>query len=639
MSNIQLNIKKSTFVIGYNLNGATSKEKSNIPQEETTPESQQIIEPKKPFYKTICFYIGLIISAIILIGIIIAIAIILSKDNDNPIHNDPTINITPKEKEKMIETEFEFTTKVGDLNRINVIQKYNEEITTDGIKTFQNVYRETNYDIFIISETNSTEETKYYYNKTYLAAILVSSQCFDTKKDNCEPESLIGLTELKKQNLRFLDEIPDLKDIPLPLCLFNITNNDVITSITCPESLQKTIRRNMILDLYFFRPPAIKRPDKEKNNNIITKTKKDGNEFIRETNGGICNIPGSLDSYCTTEMNTTVNPEGYVIAYDEEAFTNVTQDINNSYIKDKITNLKDESEKISHVDKATYKEALDSLIKKLNPYFKYYEQFTIESFKELYEASKNITINNERRNLQQEEKEILYIEQSLFNYTHYTDSKLFINLKNEPGYNSESMKASVNLIINEKEKEILSLKEPTNFAYVKTLFKDLSKVGNDMALELYNKIKSDFEYINIAVSNNITNLIELIMNEDKKSLSAIFDSISNMEKLKIFPISLLQESTNLKQNLNNALDIIKNGGMKSKLKTMNENITNFIIKSHKLVDNVFQNIRTLSRLLKSSKSELTEISTYYLNNTPNSFYDIIEESQALLLNYYKMKKI
>ena len=139
----------------------------------------------------------------------------------------------------MIETEFEFNTKVGDLNRINIQQKYTEEITSYGEKYFQYVNRRTLYDIYIISETPSSEETKYFYNTTYTAAILISSQCATTNNEDCEPQDKISLTEFSKKNLRFLAEIPDLKDIPLPLCIFNITNNDVITSIACHESLQR----------------------------------------------------------------------------------------------------------------------------------------------------------------------------------------------------------------------------------------------------------------------------------------------------------------------------------------------------------------------------------------------------------------
>ena len=341
-------------------------------------------------------------------------------------------------------------------------------------------------------------------------------------------------------------------------------------------------------------------------------------------------------------MNTTVNPEGKILTYDEEAFTNITQDKNNSYIKEKITNLKDESEKVAHVNKVEYKEALDILLEKLNPYFKYYEQFSEEEFKELYKASKNISgdidINSgvQRRNLRAEkqEEEALSNEETLFNYTHYTDTKLLINLRNEPGYNSESMQAQVNLKINDIQKELIGLREFINFDEVKKLFKDLSISGNEKAKEFYDKIKLIFDLINEAVNNNITNLINLIMNEEIQSLSAIFDSSLNMERLRVFPVSLVEESTNLKTKLQGIYNVINTGGFKSKLASINEAITPFISKSHKLLDDIFQNVRALSKALKSTKSKLTEISTYYLNNTPNSFHGIIEESQNLLANYY-----
>ena len=477
-------MKRSTLVIGFDGQKENSKELSRPPESpnENRGQNPTFFEREKSCISKKCFFIIIGVSIAVVIGIIV-LAVMLTKnkskgdqpsqkkpdqtDNpelpqespnesfDKPEQESPFTPVVPieKEKEKMLETEFEFKQKVGELYRLNVKQKSNEEIKSNGFTNYQFIGRNTNYDIFFISEKNSTEENKYYYNSTFLAAILISSQCIDTTNDNCEPEPYIGLTNINRRNLRSLDEIPDLKDKPLPICLFNITNNDVITSIKCHESLPKNIRRNMILDLYFFRPPAIKRPDKKKGNVTITKTKINENEFIRETNGGICDVVDPFKSFCTTDMNTTVNPEGKILTYDEEAFTNITQDKNNSYIKEKITNLKDESEKVAHVNKVEYKEALDILLEKLNPYFKYYEQFSEEEFKELYKASKNISgdidINSgvQRRNLRAEkqEEEALSNEETLFNYTHYTDTKLLINLRNEPGYNSESMQAQVNL--------------------------------------------------------------------------------------------------------------------------------------------------------------------------------------------------
>ena len=73
----------------------------------------------------------------------------------------------------------------------------------------------------------------------------------------------MDLTEHNHLNLRNIQELDNLNNIPIPLCLFNLTDNNVITSMTCPESLSDSKKQYMILDLYFFRPPAIKRLDKE----------------------------------------------------------------------------------------------------------------------------------------------------------------------------------------------------------------------------------------------------------------------------------------------------------------------------------------------------------------------------------------
>ena len=50
-----------------------------------------------------------------------------------------------------MEIEYQINTKVNDLNRINVRQKYYEDIMIDNNITRIVLYRNTNYDIFIIS--------------------------------------------------------------------------------------------------------------------------------------------------------------------------------------------------------------------------------------------------------------------------------------------------------------------------------------------------------------------------------------------------------------------------------------------------------------------------------------------------------
>lgn len=48
-------------------------------------------------------------------------------------------------------SEFEFNTKVGDLKRISVNQKFKEDMLIDGEKVVSFLTRITNYDIYLIS--------------------------------------------------------------------------------------------------------------------------------------------------------------------------------------------------------------------------------------------------------------------------------------------------------------------------------------------------------------------------------------------------------------------------------------------------------------------------------------------------------
>ena len=582
--------------------------------------------------------IFLFISAVIIVAVIIILVVFLTGGEPDP---PCSPNTNPQEPTK-IETEFKFNNKLREPYYIFVNQNYTEEIMTQGTKTNQFYDRKTGYNIYILNETEATEETKNLYDKIYTAAILISNQCIDTKSNNCEPKSMLDLTTATRRNLRYLEEdIPDLKDIPIPLCLFNITDNDVILSMSCPESLQKSIRQAMILDLYFFRPPAIKRPAKEANNVNITKIPKDGKEIINEINKGICDVLDAFESFCTTEMNTTTDSNGNVISYDEIAFTNITHDENNFYIKNKITYLKDQSEKLTNIDKEAYKEALERLIEKLKPHFKHYEEFSMDDFKKLYKVSKNITIEEDnttksRRTLYQNEAETAVNGEELFKYRHYTDANLNLNLNNILTDYSDAMIASINLMINEDQREIASSRETSNFNTIIKNLRDLSNSGNEEARILLNNIYHNLDNVDDVIFDNITKLIQSIVDDDMKSLSYIFDSTLNMEDLSIFPLKLVEVSTKLKNNLNNIYtNYINGGGMKSKLNLLNEDIYSFLSQSHRKLDNVFQNIRSLSNSLKSSKSRLTEIATYYLNNTSDSFVDLVENALELLLNYYK----
>jgi hypothetical protein len=195
---------------------------------------------------------GVIIGVVIIIVVAIAVvcAIIFSggkKPQPPPIPDPPTTIILspPNEDPRKLGSEFDFNTKKGDLQRIKVIQKYKEDRVRDGEKITTFLTRITIYDIYIIDEQDSDEENKNYYDKLYTCALSIQSECYSSKNEDCEPKQRIDLINSVRRNLKERRNLEnknnsDLKGKQIPICLFNLTNNDVITSISCPESLEET---------------------------------------------------------------------------------------------------------------------------------------------------------------------------------------------------------------------------------------------------------------------------------------------------------------------------------------------------------------------------------------------------------------
>ena len=130
-----------------------------------------------------------------------------------------------------------------------------------------------------------------------------------------------------------------LKDIPLPICLFNMTDNNVITLLTCHKLITEHKKRMIALDLYFFRPPEIKRLNKEDWNITINYINiNDNKQIINEKNGGICDIENSFNSFWTTDKNVAIDSKFNILEYDEVVIMKIKKDNNNSYNKNKIQN-------------------------------------------------------------------------------------------------------------------------------------------------------------------------------------------------------------------------------------------------------------------------------------------------------------
>ena len=548
---------------------------------------------------------------------------------------------------KKLDKEFEIVTNIGELKRISVVQRSLEETKLNDNMISTKVTRKTNYDIYIISEEDADEENKLFYSKMYTAAISIVSECISSDGDDCNPKRFVDLTSTKKSNSnnnRVLNSIEDFKDIPVALCLFNITDNNFITSMTCPESFSETKKNEIILDLYFFRPPAIQRADKDNDNITLTinEDKNNNKIYIRETNGGLCNIYDSFDSMCTTDMNTTTDLKGHLLSYDELAITNITTDDKNSFIKNKMTNLVDISEKIENLDPAKYKESLDKLLPMLNPYMKVDIHFTTDNFTDLYNLVQDKSKSSKKTYLKKKNKKTYRSlmeyagsftkEQQLFSYKDSGGIQINYNLKTDSGINTESMKSNADLDFDDEENHLSSLEEFTDLQLILDELIELSKAGNHLATDLYEKIKDKLEGITNEISERINSLINLLKYYD---LSDVFDSTLLLDSISKLPISILEESNSLVNKLSQIYNGIKSGSMKNYVDNLSDRIYNYNKQLHKLIKNIFDNLKELGKTLSSKNNQITEITTYYLNHTSSSYVNTIQEAENLLNNYYK----
>ena len=622
-----------TKVIGYNSNNYNLDEnevESNDPpftNNSNGVTSQRNQNPKKINWK----YIVYPILGVVLIAVVIIIVVILlpKKDppeengnqngNTNVVNPPSTTPVKPPigEDENLdfrdlvskygpieMETTYKINTNPNDLKRIYINQRYYEDIKISGSLTKRLVDRKTNYDIYVISETEPDEETKYSYNKIYTCSISIASECISTKDEYCLPKKLVDLNDQDYSNVRRLNKVESLENIPLPICIFNMTDNNVILSIACHKNISNTRVSSIVLDLYFFRPPGIKRIDKKAGNITITQRTEGDYQIIRETNGGICDVENSIGSFCSTDMNTTKDKNGNLIAYEELAFSNITTNEDNYYIKSKITSLSDKTKFVNELNPVKYNKTLNQILPHLKEYMKVHEQFSSENFKELYYNSKGLTnLLNEKRRLSNEAKDTpLIYSENLFDYAHFSGMKILINLTNNLGLNTEDMEASSGFKFDsEKSVSLGYLNQKTNMSNILKDIKTISTAGSNLADKLYKAINGIFSNLTNLINTEIPSLNNLVK---YKELTDIFDATFSLDNLKEVPFDFIEESSNLVKKLEQIYKGINDGSLKKNIVTLNDCIYHFITQSHILIDKIYNNLDELSYLINSPKETI-----------------------------------
>ena len=599
--------------------------------------------------KRTCIFI-IVGAALAVLGLIILVVVISKKGGDEIKDQQSSsgkegVGKGIEEKIEAIKKEFDIQTKEKDLKKVGVTQTSYEETSLNGESVISTIIRKTIYYIYFLFSEDADENHRLFYSKIYHGVVAIKDEC-TAEGDDCEPQPLVDLVQAKNnlRNLRHLQNSEIFKDQPVALCLFDITDNNVITNFTCPKSLSYVKRNEIILDLYFFRPPAAERPDKIGDNITldITKDKKTGETLIHETNSGYCNIYNNWVSHCTTDMNTTLDKNNNLINYDEQAYTFIRYDELNSFKKNKITKLVDDSQKIKQADIDNFEKSLNNLLPLLDPYMDPEVQFTEKDYQDLYNVIKDKKKSNEEqsytpkktkntfRNLAQEK--IKQIKQADIFNDRITPIQVNLALKINSGINSDICGAYAGIIFDNKEEFNFSSVEEASF--VNDLLEKLSKLsksGNSLASELYDSIYYKLEDIVNKLTIKINSLEDYLHYYD---LISVFNSTLSTYSYKQLPSDIVRISNELVRSLTNILNNIKSGDIRINAEIIGNDINSYTSKIQALIRTMLNNLATLSNTLLTKNNTFTVITNYYLNNTSSSLVNIIQNMKTILQTYF-----
>ena len=582
-----------------------------------------------------------IAAAVVVIGIIVVCIFALRKP---PEDEKKEVEQKQKEPEVVIKNEFSILTRPGDLKHVEVTQKSKEENILNGKEIINNIVRKTNYDIYFISESEPENKEKIFYSKMYQGVVTIRSECTEEGED-CEPKELVDLIQAKNnlRNLRNLQNSEAFKDQPIALCLFNITDNNVITTFTCPRNLSYVKRNEIILDLYFFRPPAAERPDKEGDGITldITVDNSTQNTLIHETNKGYCNIYKNWASNCTTDMNTTLDKDLNLINYEEKAYTFISYDNYNSFTKNKVTTLADKSENIKPEDIKNYEKSFHNLLPLLKPYMEEEVQFTEKDYEDLYniitdkKKSKELQsytpkkIKNTFRNLANEKKQQIK-QADIFN-DRITPIQVTLFTKINSGINSEKTGVYSGIIFDETEFDFSSIELDSIVSEILEKLTKRAKAGNSLAAELYDKIYYKFESFLNELVIKINSIEQYLKYYD---LIDVFEPTLTKYSYKSLPSDIVRISKELEQSLSNIISNIRTGDIKYNAEILENDIYSYTKRIQELIRSMLNNLATLSNILVTKNNTFTVITNYYLNNTSSSYFNIIQKMKMILETYF-----
>ena len=463
------------------------------------------------------------------------------------------------------------------IKRIKIDKKTRNNILVEGMNQTKTLYRKNIYDVSTYKEYSSGKENDISYSKKMTYSILLLKECLNTEN------------EIEECDIDEDDTLRHLENNEEKICIFNITDNNIILSVKCSSNLDEIKKTEIISDLNYMKYF------------LSTETSDNGN-LDSENKIELCGYNCVKDVYAIKHNDS----EHEIISWKNKTLSN-----DNAYkIKEEIL--------IDH----TIKDKIESF------YQNVFEMINFNNIEKINIPANYQNKNNDNGNDQNDENnnEGNYNEIIIFN-EEILDSKFI--LKNRIVNKNGKLKAYLILSINTQEKSIEYLSKTIDISEITNYKSDIIKI-NYLGKMLSENIKDKLENITIDILSNCNDLNEKIY---YKNMEEIINSLA----MKSSPNDFKNKIDSTKNKLDSISGSISQD-INPYTERLNTNITKYTQESIELINNISENIKQLTNLLGSQENIFTRIANYYLNDTSISYFDIIDKANNIFTEYYRYEK-
>ena len=410
--------------------------------------------------------------------------------------------------------------------------------------------------------------------------------------------------------------------------------------MTCPETLGQSYKADIIRAFNNIRPESIKGFDFDKNYVNTNVEEKEDKIYITSFDN-VCQEPNEDPDktiICYMTKNIITDKEGNLISSKISNSTKSITDENNSFSNNFTYIFKNvPKENSESFNEEIFKKNLESLLSLTSSFMK--KEIYINNFTELaldLLKEEKPEVNTNLRGLKEEDATRPGVhEEVIFPKTIYNIT-MDLNLKNDIGLTEDkTVKASCVYDVNKENfTELSNNRIKTDLYETLNKFISLSKSGNKIANKLYQDLNEPLLNFMDIINENIKKINDILANKD---LSEIFDSTYAISELKVLPFNFVAVTEKLYSDIKDLEEKLLYE-IYNPRKKLEDSISSFLSTSHNLMFKIFNNLTELSDALSTENSKIVGISSYYLNNTDDSYYEIIKNATKILDNYYINEK-